>query len=189
MDSIIGVVLAGGESSRMGLDKAELPHPLNEKQTLLDHAMEILINCGCRKVVISGEKWNGIADQFNDKGPLAGIFSVSDAIAEEYFLFVPVDMPLLDPYLLQELVSAAEIGESVYFEETRLPALIRVNDQVKSYLSRVLSFDAEDRSMFTFYQAIGALPIACSQPEKLVNVNTPEDFQHLQVQQPLELDH
>ncbi|NVK87210.1 MAG: hypothetical protein HWE13_03755, partial [Gammaproteobacteria bacterium] len=59
---------------------------------------------------------------------------------------------------------------------------------VKAYLSRVLSFDNEDQSLFSFYHAINALPIACSQPEKLININTPEDFQHLQVQQPLELE-
>ncbi|NVK88126.1 MAG: molybdenum cofactor guanylyltransferase, partial [Gammaproteobacteria bacterium] len=167
MSSIIGVVLAGGNSKRMGLDKAELPHPLNEQQTLLDHAMEILINCGCRKVVISGSKWDGIPDQFDDQGPMAGIYSVLDAIAESSFLFVPVDMPLLDPFLLQELVSASEVGTSVYFEDTRLPLLLRVNDSVKAYLSRVLSFDNEDQSLFSFYHAINALPIACSQPEKL----------------------
>lgn len=91
----IGVVLAGGRSSRMGQDKALLPW---RGRPLVAHMQALLRDAGALDVVISGDRpgYAGIADAQPDLGPLGGLASVIDHVADATTLVVvPVDMPLL----------------------------------------------------------------------------------------------
>ena len=74
---IIGVVLAGGASSRMGTDKALLPLG---GAPIITYAAKALSSVFSEVVVSSGSGkryaflgLNEISDVFNDSGPLGGI--------------------------------------------------------------------------------------------------------------------
>ena len=69
---VIGMVLAGGLSSRMGSDKALSPY---HGQTLLQHQAALLAIAGL-KVVVSGdyEGFDCIPDRVVRCGPLGGIY-------------------------------------------------------------------------------------------------------------------
>ena len=72
----IGVILAGGASSRMGQDKALLTI---SQSTMLTRTYQLLLEASVSKVVISRN--DGEAGHFPDlypgKGPLSGIHSAA----------------------------------------------------------------------------------------------------------------
>jgi molybdopterin-guanine dinucleotide biosynthesis protein A len=105
-------VLAGGESSRMGRDKALLVLPTGE--TLLDRALRLAKSVSeMVRVVAPNARYSEIAgapvveDIYPACGPLAGIHAALSASATELNLVLGVDCPLVTPELLRFLVRVA----------------------------------------------------------------------------------
>jgi molybdopterin-guanine dinucleotide biosynthesis protein A len=116
MADSVGVVLAGGQSRRMGRDKAALSY---HGLPLRDHMAALLCEAGVSRVVLSGP--GGIPDREPGAGPVAGIASVAAAEPQaRTFLFVPVDMPLLSPALLRALTG----GGTAAYHGWPLPAFL-----------------------------------------------------------------
>lgn len=117
--SIAGVVLAGGRSSRMGQNKAMLDY---RGQPLVAHMIALLQQIGIAQPLISGtvQGYDGLPDHTPFQGPgiaMANIMTTNPAPAG--YLFVPVDMPLLNAELLQRLL--LQPGGS-YYRDYPLPA-------------------------------------------------------------------
>jgi molybdenum cofactor guanylyltransferase len=115
---LLGVVLAGGRSSRMGTDKAMLPHP-NTSTTAGDGLLTYLQYAVARlkplagRVVVSGGDESGDADGLQDQavglGPAMGVLTCLRYAADHGYdavLVTPVDMPHLRTEHLAQLVSA-----------------------------------------------------------------------------------
>lgn len=97
--STVGVVLSGGGSRRMGIDKAALAHP--DGGTWLDRARRTL-RPWCRLVAVAGPWAPGGVPRLSDApegaGPLAGIAAAGRAFpAARHFLVLAVDLPLAEP--------------------------------------------------------------------------------------------
>jgi molybdopterin-guanine dinucleotide biosynthesis protein A len=100
-----GYVLAGGQSSRMGRDKAELE--LGGK-TLLARAVETLGSV-CDRVTVVGDREVAGVRQIRDLhagcGPLggieAGLRDLIDSGGGDWAVFLPVDMPFVPSGLLK----------------------------------------------------------------------------------------
>lgn len=106
VNSIYGLVLAGGASSRMGNDKAELVyHGLPQKDHLLS-----LLNQFCAKTYISVGRNSrpNVEGQISDKhsfvSPLNGILSAIDFKPDVAWLSVAVDMPDLAARHIKHLI-------------------------------------------------------------------------------------
>lgn len=105
---LLGVVLCGGRSSRMGRDKASLPHP--QGGSFLQHAITRLTGL-CDRVAVSGateEQHNAIPlpDPIAHRGPATGIATAlrfASAHGCQGCLITPIDMPLLTRADLQLL--------------------------------------------------------------------------------------
>jgi len=114
---ILGVVLAGGRSSRMGSDKAMLPHASG--LTFLNYAIERLSSL-VPKVVVSGRLLDPqtqtiecIPDQTPGLGPGIAVWSAVLFAKQQGFdsiLVTPVDMPDLESQHLQRLIDASLPG-------------------------------------------------------------------------------
>jgi molybdenum cofactor guanylyltransferase len=106
---IAGVVLAGGQSRRMGTDKAGIDY-LGE--TFLERAQSLLREVGCDPVLISGRPGlaGGIEDSHPGAGPAQAIFDAMTNLPDDCSgaLFIPVDMPLLTPDDIMPLLSAQQ---------------------------------------------------------------------------------
>ena len=97
---LLGVVLAGGQSSRMGRDKAMLPMPGGGN--FLDYAVE-RVSKVCDAVAVSGPHASHagvhvIPDPVAFAGPATGIAASLQFARQASFsacLFTPVDMPYL----------------------------------------------------------------------------------------------
>jgi molybdenum cofactor guanylyltransferase len=105
------VILAGGQSLRMGRDKAWLPL---EGQPLLARQIEIVRPLAPAEVFISGRAdvdYTGfgcpvLADRFPNAGPLAGIAAGLNATSAPLLLVLAVDMPHLTTEVLRNLLRA-----------------------------------------------------------------------------------
>jgi molybdopterin-guanine dinucleotide biosynthesis protein A len=110
-----GFVLAGGQSSRMGSDKALLPFA---GQPLIARALSAIREAGLT-TSIAGAAPSARAplaayapvvdDSDPGLGPLAGICAALAATFTRFAVFLPVDLPLLPPSLIATLLHHARI--------------------------------------------------------------------------------
>ena len=175
-----GLVLAGGQSRRMGRNKALLP--VTEQQTLLQYMQRQLQAAGCAPVLVSGDAVGGLADRLPHAGPLAGIESALNVLAEhaeiEQVLVVPVDMPALPPVLLAELIAAGDGQCAVHFVgDSPLPLLLPNTAVVRAVVASELQPGAR-RSLRDVLAKLPTrtVPLPTDASTVLANVNTPSDW-------------
>ncbi|WP_291224158.1 molybdenum cofactor guanylyltransferase [Dokdonella sp.] len=171
-----GVVLAGGRSTRMGRDKALLDW---QGRPMVEHMGGVLREAGAQGVVVSGDypAFDGIADEKGGLGPLGGLGSVAAHLADGVLVLVPVDMPLLDVALLRSL--AQTDADCVCFVDHVLPLRLRLHDRSRAWLRQALELPPAQRSLRALHAALGGmqLPLADAQRARLINCNTPEQWQ------------
>ncbi|WP_083153197.1 molybdenum cofactor guanylyltransferase [Mycobacterium persicum] len=185
-ESLAGVVLAGGESRRMGRDKATLPLP-GGTTTLVEHVVGV-VGQRCDPIFVMAAPGQPLpplpADVLRDEvrglGPLPatgrGLRAAAAAGARLAFVCA-VDMPLLTVELIDDLVrravqTNAEVvlpwdGRSHY-----LAAVYRTElaDRVDAWVA------AGERRMSAFVDACDAQRIVMSNSRPLSNVNTAADL-------------
>jgi molybdenum cofactor guanylyltransferase len=108
-------VLAGGQSTRMGRDKAFVTF---EGRTLLARALDLTHSVSSDvRIVGDRDKFGEIApvveDIFAGCGPLGGIHAALRSSSADLNLIVAVDMPLLTPDLLRYLVERARESAAI----------------------------------------------------------------------------
>jgi molybdopterin-guanine dinucleotide biosynthesis protein A len=171
-ESTIGIVLAGGLSSRMGQDKALLPWG---NGTLLDHMIGLLKDSGLETVVVCGERpgYPSFADPEPGQGPGVAIgHHLASLAPEAWALIVPVDMPLLTPRLIRRLLGAPEQPyRAAYFDNYPLPALLPTRDGSGNPLRGI--------SLRALHLAAGSRPIPLDEDDRpaFLNVNTPDNLE------------
>ncbi len=112
---LTGVVMAGGESRRMGRPKAWLPGP--DGRPLIEVALDALRAAGARALLVSARDATPFAgltgappvvlDREGDLGPLAGLEAALRGAPTDWVLVVGCDMPHLDPSLLRRIAETA----------------------------------------------------------------------------------
>jgi molybdopterin-guanine dinucleotide biosynthesis protein A len=103
-------ILAGGKSTRMGVDKAFVPF---HGRTLLQHALDLAHSVSSDvRIVGDPVKFTKFApvveDIFPGCGPLGGIHAALRSSSSDLNLIIAVDMPFLTPDLLRYLIERAE---------------------------------------------------------------------------------
>ena len=183
----VGVILAGGKSSRMGQDKAALQLG---GESLLQRAQKTLQATGCGLVLLSGQPrpdWRGsnIPDLAPGTGPVGGIISVLQAVATQSatVVFIPVDAPLLSPDLLQMLLTQAQKDDGCTIEGTPLPLGLRTTPAVMQQCAATLRAlqAGESRSVKQFLLPLQLARIQQTDAIRpcLSNVNTPAEWEGL----------
>ena len=107
-------VLAGGQSTRMGADKAFVEF---EGRSLLAHALALAKSVSSDvRIVGSREKFAALGevveDEFPQHGPLAGIHAALRASSSELNLMLAVDMPFVEVRFLEYLLEEAARHEN-----------------------------------------------------------------------------
>lgn len=126
----LGVVLAGGLSSRMGTDKALLTR---NNETMLSYSRQQLQQANVADVIISGKE-HGIADSVNNLGPMGGIYTVIQKYNPSALLILPVDLPLIDSDSLQQLKKVGEIAQKAcFFQNSFLPLYLPITAFVEQF--------------------------------------------------------
>ena len=204
--TLIGLVLAGGQSRRMGQDKALMRY---QGRTLIDNASLLLQSASCDKVLISRNAPGFLNDKIEDAGPLSGVHAVLDALSQSdnhngnpcELLVLPVDMPQMTPELLRILVSRGrEAEKACYVEKRFLPFYLPVTQDTKTLLANYL-VEQSKRRVVGFLEILNAVSLKEGDLKKIarkdesdnkkrlanmsnedgvewLNVNTPGDWPH-----------
>ncbi|MBC8278919.1 MAG: molybdenum cofactor guanylyltransferase [FCB group bacterium] len=102
-------ILAGGMSSRMGRDKRLMSY---KGMTLLERMCLLAESATGRKPVLVGDNLDApeftsyrcIRDAVHGQGPLGGIVAALEDSPTEWTLILPVDMPGLNPGMIESLI-------------------------------------------------------------------------------------
>ena len=184
----MGVVLAGGLSSRMQSDKTQF---IWRGKTLIEYTSELLAEAGCSEVLVSSNtNPEYINDRYPGSGPLAGIDACLNQIQSKFsnikaMLIMPVDMPLMRIDLLAQLREQAERGNAVYYNLGRFPLILPVNKDLASNLTYRLENHQSGRSV-SIRQLLSelncqVLDLDKGQQKAFYNCNTPQQWQNLQL--------
>jgi molybdenum cofactor guanylyltransferase len=188
--NICAVILAGGQSSRMGFNKA-----------LLDFGGKPLINilvnrihCVTNHILISSNDDSSyrflnipvVPDQFKGQGPLAGLHAAMQRDICDLYVVLACDLPNLRPPLLQKLLCFADGFDAAIprtsdklahplcavYRRTCLPSIEKAllhgtNKVIETFLNNSLTIRWVDPNEGQFKDA------------DLANINTPEDLHRL----------
>lgn len=119
MNQTSGIVVAGGQSRRMGdiektvMDVAGIPLIRRVANRLLESTDELIVNCRAAQregiaAALEGLDPQFAIDEVPDQGPVAGMKTGLEAAETEYSAIVAGDMPLLDPNLITYLFKRAD---------------------------------------------------------------------------------
>ena len=177
---ITGVVLAGGESSRMGEDKSVM---LFREQQLIKFSLSAL-EPYCKDLFISSSKsihqdfnYRIFADEHKNIGPIAGIHSSLKNTSTDYIIILPCDSPMIKKKFIEFLISMADnkVDALVPMYDGHLEPLFSI------YHRRILpaveeQIEKKDYKLANLLQKINAKIIEVQDRSCFVNINTPADF-------------
>ncbi len=193
MQAISAVVLAGGESRRLGQDKCML---LVEGQSLLDRTLGLLASLAGDLVVVSNDPRRTVdlpfpvrlvPDRQPGVGALMGLYSGLHAARHDRAVAVACDMPFLSLLLLRHMVSLSVDYDVVL---PRLGDLVEplhavygkgclgpMERQLSRGRRRIVSFFDDVRVCYVEQAEVDRYD-----PRHLsfLNVNTPDDWQRVQ---------
>ncbi len=178
---VAGFVLVGGQSSRMGRDKARLP----VQSHLLVEDVAYKVGCIAKNVALVGESLRYrdlglecLDDLRASMGPLAGVEAALASRRGDLNLVVACDMPSLKVSWLEELVRQALDRKEECMVAQDSAGIIHPLCSVwkSSCLPRVEEALASRRlRLFDLLESLNAHRVSLADP--MYNVNTPEEWQ------------
>jgi len=188
MHSVSGVILAGGQSRRMGVNKAFLEF---KGQPLIARVIDTVSQVGDEVILVTNapEEYEHlghrlVTDIFPGKGSLGGIYTGVKAARNPYTLVVACDMPFLNPSLLRYMILLSpgydvvvpRLGREVeplhaLYAKACLPAMEAVLQQDNL---QVVSFYSQVRVRYVEQQEIEILD---PNHFSLFNINSPQDLE------------
>ena len=190
-DDYCGIVLAGGNSSRMGTDKASIR--LNGR-TFLEIQVEKIKSLGLGKILVSCP-YSGptndaglipdtayVSDLLPDRGPLGGLYSCFLKCEGHPAIVLSVDVPRISAATLRALMTAydREKGDAVVlsYNDRPEPLLAVYNTKHREIIKELL--DMGELSVSSYLARINCHFLSFKgDPEELFNCNTPEELRRL----------
>lgn len=176
-----GLVLAGGRSERMGMDKSQISfRDMPQYQFLYSilclFTAEVYISC--RSDQVFDEEYQTLVDTYQNIGPMAGLLTAFDLHPDSAWLLVACDLPFIDENAIADFIaqrdtqadasfyidSASGYPEPLFtiFEPSILPLINKEFAAGQTSLNRVLRYCNGNQLIPT-------------QPHILNSANTPED--------------
>ena len=195
MAELTGIVLAGGRSRRMGVDKASL---MLDGVSLLQHCVDrlasvvdelVLVGAPGRALpaVVSELPMRAVEDPVEGEGPLMGMAVGLEAARAPVAVVVAVDMPLLEPELLRLLAERVDETHrwAVPIADGRPQPLCSAFSVEALGVIRV-HLEAGDRAPMALAAELDAYRMQAeewstvdAEGRSFLNVNTPEEFAQL----------
>lgn len=199
----LGVVLAGGLSSRMGQDKAQLLRDQKTMLSMLGFSKQRLHDSGIKNIVVSGDNYD-VPDMVKHSGPVAGILSVLSMYPQaKSLLLLPIDLPFMTAKALADLRLKGELSQkATYFTGHPMPLYLPNSAYVALFLAQAFhSHSAAEKklsraeitqqgssskkngpSIKALLKNIPHQEIQSSDANTLFNTNTPEQWQQAKQQ-------
>jgi molybdopterin-guanine dinucleotide biosynthesis protein A len=178
----LGIVLAGGKSSRMGSNKALLPLG---NSTLLGRTLATMSQL-CPELVISGEpsiyaqyEQRIIADTYQGIGPLGGLYSCMQAAQADWYWVATCDQPFLMPFVYQRLHGAIRPSTQVVYATTHNQTHPLVAIFHRSVFAKLTESIANEKyGVWKLIQQTNftEVPFARNEQHAFLNMNTTDDY-------------
>lgn len=204
--NVSAIILAGGQSRRMGRDKAFLEL---DGKPLIAHVIERVTRVCTDAMIIANDApayarfgLPVIGDVYPGKGSLGGIYSGLQAAHTPYVLAVACDMPFLNDALLRHLISLAPQADVIVPRARDLSSKVPHRTQRAKLLAKEIDLHplhavysknclesirtqllADDLRIIGFYDMVRVRVV---EPEEIdqfdpqhlsfFNANTPDDF-------------
>lgn len=189
---MIGLVLAGGQSSRLGQDKTAIPH---EGQTLLERTARLLaphvaqVFVSCRHPGRVSGNWPVIIDETERIGPAGGIVTALRRLGGPIFVLA-CDLPFMGSRFITRLLTAREERPgSAVLTAWSLADTEYVESLVAIYEPQALPLLEEGiaRGLFKLGRLIPPekrhlVRYSAEDQDAFFNVNRPEDLRRLRAQ-------
>ncbi len=183
---VSGIVIAGGQSLRMGIDKHSL---IFRNQSFIDRAVGLLKNFTPDIIISANDKshsyaYKTIPDSVPNTGPMGGLYTCLPLIKNDRALVIPVDMPLLSPEVLRYLLQQADLSKkiTVFHANDRLQMLAGLYHKgIVSFLQKQLA--AGDYKLQNLLKTIPHQIIEAKNFSPLFfNINTPGQYKKLNLE-------
>ena len=184
---VSGLILCGGQSSRMGRDKAFIEyHAVPQYQYLRDifHiiGLQSLISCRANQTTLFSDNDELLIDdeKFVDAGPMSGLLSAFNKNENHSFLLIGCDYPLLTIKHLAILLSFKDFAyPAICFVRKSNPDILEPLVTLYHYSCREkLSefYNSGNHSLNKFLSTINTLKIVVSDDTFLKSFDSPDDF-------------
>ena len=178
------LVLAGGASQRMGVDKALLVYEGEPQVRRVAGMLERLappVYVSVRRAQVSNQAFAGmrlLPDQEEGVGPLEGLLSAFRESAACAWLVVAVDMPFLSPAAVRRLMESRD--PDLFATTYRNPVTNRPEPVCAIYEPRILPvlLKAKTERRYSL-MVLRDVPIRLVEPareEELQNINDPDEY-------------
>lgn len=186
MDQIQAFILAGGASSRMGADKAQL---LISEQTLIQRIANTLFEVFESITVVGREvedpRLNAAMDVYPKWGALGGLHAALNACASEWAFVIACDLPFVSAEMIKRLTTLREDFDAVvpiqpdgraqplsslYRTESCLHQATQLIEAAKR---RPLDLLDKVNTRWVPFSELSQLPAS---QNFFLNINTPEDY-------------
>lgn len=192
MSGDVGVILAGGQSSRMGEDKATMmfggePLLARVARRLSSSVDEVLV-IGPQSLAPLAPHARVVEDALPAIGPLGGLYTALAATRSTRIFLVACDMPFICPGLVQAMLALAETRDdadvvALYANERVQPLHAVYSRGCLPAVERALK--AKNHSLHALLEHLAVVTIDTEtgrreDPDGLsaFNVNTPDDWRH-----------
>jgi len=189
--NIIGVILTGGKSIRMGNNKFNLKY----KNKFFIYRSTILLIFITKNIIISinfkkQEILNiylikeDIKNKIMQNGPLNAIYTnmqfIPFKVLNIFYIVLPIDMPLLQKYFLYTIYLNISLHYSIiYFYKYPLPILIKFSPSLSNYLNNIMQNKESLKNFIKNMKFILTLNILKKNKFFFSNINNPYDLYKL----------
>ena len=183
---LYGLVVCGGESSRMGIDKSMLLY-YGEPQRYYLYKMlsalcdKVFLSCNAQQATSIPSAYGIISDneKYADAGPMTGILSAANSYPEVSFLVLGCDYPFVRKEDLSLLIKERDdkhLALSYFNPESgyREP-LIGIYEK-ECFTEMRLKFESGKQSLHHFLIEVSAKAIPPRTQEMIISVDTPEAY-------------
>ncbi|MGQ9798573.1 MAG: molybdenum cofactor guanylyltransferase [Ignavibacterium sp.] len=190
-NDITGVILSGGKSSRMGVNKSFLKLG---NQTIIERIVDLMKSIFSEVIIITNTpdeyKFLNLPlyeDIYKWKGPLAGIHSALVHSKTDKVFVISCDVPLMSREMIEYIINYKSDKPIVFCEAAGYHQPL-VGIYSKSILNAVEKFISnEELNNKSFHKFLTNIDAEIIHPEKLdfykdelfFNVNRPEDFEQI----------
>ena len=185
MKDLFGLVVCGGESSRMGMDKSLLVYHKKSQHyhvhdMLKEDCEEVIISCNKKQASAIPEEYRKIVDhsQYENIGPMAALLSAFSEFPDKDFITIGCDYPFLTIENIKQLIEAKDgnhIAACFYNSQTEMKEPLLAYYSKDCFNLLLEYFNRKDYSLRNFLKDNNSKKIEANSIN-ISSVDTPEGY-------------
>lgn len=180
--NITGIILAGGQSSRMGSDKGLL---FFNKKHFIQHIIDVLKPLVSEIIIVANQKEydvfgvKRIDDIFINQGPLAGVYTGLKHSTTKKNVVLSCDIPLINTAVLKLLLNKQNQNTNIIQIESQgktMPLIALYDKKCEAYFLKLLK--QGERRLRVAVNKVGAsnIVLPTAYQKHVLNINTKQQF-------------